>query len=175
MCEGVMSIRIRRAIPGDIENIISLAVEMVIYSLSPMRSISHDDVRAFRLRDIQTVREALTLPTVGIFVAEEDNGAFVGHVIVVVGNQESSTGESQGWIFDLSIKDDYWNRGIGTLLMDEAEKFVIQMGYRYLGLGVTTSNARALRFYEGLGYREERKRMLKVLTPSMVGPTETQG
>lgn len=163
------NVTLRRARPDDLDRIIELAVEMVVHSVSPMRLIAPDEVRTFRLRDIQSIREALALPTVGVFVAEGRAGEFLGHVIVVAGNQESSTGEAQGWIFDLSIREEYWGLGIGKILMAEAERFAREQGLRYVGLGVTTSNERALRFYESLGYLEERKRMLKLLPASHDG------
>ena len=50
-------------------------------------------------------------------------------------------------------------------LLERAEDFVMARGLRFLGLGVTSANKRALAFYERLGYQEERKQLVKRLSP----------
>lgn len=159
-----MRYTIRRAHPPDLPNIIDLAVDMVVHSVSPYRSISPENVQEFRRRDLMALNDAINQPHIGIFMAEEDGSTrFLGAVIVVCGYIESSTGESQSWIFDLSVVPDAWSQGIGEALMQCAEEFARERGFRYIGLGVTTANERAVRFYERLGYAEERKRMIKTL------------
>ncbi|MBM3466206.1 MAG: GNAT family N-acetyltransferase [Armatimonadetes bacterium] len=155
---------IRRARPDDLDKVIQLATDMVVHSVSPFRDISADQVKEFRRKDLQALAEAIKQPHVGLFIAEAENDRrFLGHVVVVCGYMESSTGESQGWVFDLSTVPDMWSQGIGRALMDQAEAFCIALGYKYLGLGVTTANDRAVTFYERLGFMEERKRMIKRL------------
>ncbi|MHB2015792.1 MAG: GNAT family N-acetyltransferase [Candidatus Xenobia bacterium] len=154
-------VTIRKATPDDLPKIIELAVEMVVHSVSPFREIDELGVREFRRRDLSTLGEAMKQANVGVFMAEDDKQRFLGHVIVVCGYMESSTGETQGWVFDLSVQRDCWDKGIGRLLMEEAESFTLSQGYQYLGLGVTSANARAVGFYERLGFLEERKRMIK--------------
>lgn len=159
-----MTFKIRLARPEDLPQIVDLAVEAVTHSISPFRDIPADEVKEFRRRDLIALNDAIHQPHVGIFMAEaEDTGRFVGHVIIVCGYTESSTGESQGWIFDLSVVPDAWGGGIGQALMRRAEDFSREKGFKYIGLGVTTANTRAVQFYERLGYIEERKRMIKIL------------
>jgi ribosomal protein S18 acetylase RimI-like enzyme len=154
---------IRRAEQQDLEKVISLAVDMVVHSVSPFRDIATEEVREFRRKDLAALNDAVKQPHVGIFLAEDEESRFLGHVVVVCGYPESSTGETQGWIFDLSVIPEAWSSGIGRALMQRAEAFTRQMGYKYLGLGVTTANERAVSFYEKLGFSEERKRMIKHL------------
>ncbi|HEY4001145.1 MAG TPA: GNAT family N-acetyltransferase [Candidatus Xenobia bacterium] len=153
----------RRATMDDLDAIVELAVDAVVHSVSPFRDIDNNGVREFRRKDLNTLSEAMKQPHVGVFVAEDEAKVLVGHVIVVCGYMESSTGEMQGWVFDLSVKQELWSKGIGQRLMEEAERFTKEQGYVYLGLGVTTANDRAVRFYEKLGFAEERKRMIKRL------------
>jgi ribosomal protein S18 acetylase RimI-like enzyme len=155
--------RIRRAAERDIPHMVDLAVDAVVHSVSPFRDIPEETVKVFRRKDLGALQDGIKQPHVGLFVAEDEGGRFIGHVIVVCGYMESSTGETQGWIFDLSVVPDCWSHGVGKALMETAEGFCAGMGFKYLGLGVTTANERAVRFYEKLGYREERKRMIKVL------------
>ncbi len=157
---------IRRATHDDLPAIIDLAVEMVVHSVSPFRDIDDAGVREFRRRDLGTLAEAMKQPQVGVFIAEDADARLLGHVVVVCNYMESSTGEAQGWVFDLSVRRDWWGKGIGQRLMQEAEDFTRSLGYNYIGLGVTTANERAVDFYERMGYEEERKRMIKKLGPS---------
>lgn len=165
-----MNYRIRRAEPKDVDKVIELAVEAVTSSISPYRDIPAKDVQEFRRKDLATLHDAVRQPHVGIFLAEDGDGRLLGHVITVCGYLESSTGESQAWIFDMAVVPDAWSQGIGQALMHRAEAFARQMGYVYLGLGVTSANERAVRFYEKLGFGEERKRMLKHLGRTRPSP-----
>jgi ribosomal protein S18 acetylase RimI-like enzyme len=156
---------IRKATPDDLPAIINLAVNAVVHSVSPFRDIDESGVKEFRRKDLVTLHDAIKQPHVAVFMAEDEVGRLLGHVIIVCGQMESSTGESQGWVFDLAVQEDQWSRGIGHRLMVEAEKFTRAQGHVYIGLGVTTANARAVHFYEKMGYAEERKRMIKRLDP----------
>ena len=80
-----------------------------------------------------------------------------------VGDIESVTGESQGWIFDLSVDPKYRRRGIAKKLVERFMEFVKKAGYQFIGLLVTSSNKAAVALYESLGFVEERKRMAKRL------------
>jgi len=160
---------IRPASKSDIPAVIDLAVAMVVHSISPLRTAAIEAVREYRRLDLQALFEIVTQPDSGIFVAEDRSGRLVGHVIAMAGRSESCTGEPQGWIFDLSVARDHWGTGVARRLLQRAEDFMRARGLRCLGLGVTTSNQRALTFYERLGFQEERKQMVKLLAPH---PTE---
>ncbi len=153
---------IREALESDLPTIIDLAVEMVVHSVSPYRPVEDDRVRQFRRRDLDCLERAFFKPHVGIHVAEAGQ-AIIGHVIVFAGQQDSSTGEQQAWIFDLAVQRDWWGSGVGQALMAQAEEFARQAGVARLGLGVTLANQRALAFYGQLGYQQERVQMVKNL------------
>jgi ribosomal protein S18 acetylase RimI-like enzyme len=161
--EVAAGIQVRPAALADVPDIIDLAVEMVAWSVSPHRDVDLEQVRSFRRHDLQTLYDVVGQPHAGIFVAEDARGRFVGHVLVLASQHESSTGEPQGWVFDLSVRRDWWGRGVGRVLMQRAERFAGERGLRYLGLGVTASNRRAVAFYEALGFAEERKQFIKRL------------
>lgn len=156
----MQNVVIREAQKEELEAVIQLAVDCVGYSHSPFRHTTLEEARRFRRNDLDQLKSLCGQPHVGIFVAAE-NQSILGHVIVLTGVIESVSGEEQGWIIDLSVKPEYWGSGIAGELAEKAEAFVKQRGYKYLGLAVTSANARALRFYEKIGYHEERKRMIK--------------
>jgi ribosomal protein S18 acetylase RimI-like enzyme len=153
---------IRRALPADLPTVIELAVDMVLFSVSPYRDIDPDQIRAYRRTDLMALDDIMTSELAAIFVAE-DEVQVIGHVIVASRSQESSSGSSQAWIFDLCVRPDYWGRGASQKLMAAAENFSRELGMSHIGLGVTLSNQRALQFYRRLGYQEERIQMVKRL------------
>lgn len=158
-----MDIRIRKAEEKDLDKVVDLAVEMVSRSVSPMRDHPLESIRRFRREDLESLKHSFPNDSTVIFIAEDEAGEFLGHLLVMAGYVESSTGELQAWIFDLSVKEGASRRGVGHALVQKAEEFAVEKGMKYIGLGVTTSNERAIHFYEKLGYQEERKRMLKIL------------
>jgi len=156
------NVEIRRAERTDIPKIISLAVESVEESRSPFRDTTLEALKQFRAKDLEQLHSLFGQPQLGLFVAVLGDKV-VGHVIVLTGSFESLSTEEQGWIIDLSIKSEYRKKGIGKALSNEAESFIKGKGLKYIGLGVTSANTSAVKFYESLGYSEERKRMIKVL------------
>ncbi|MFN8606262.1 MAG: GNAT family N-acetyltransferase [Vulcanimicrobiota bacterium] len=153
---------VRSATAEDVDGMINLAVEMVLHSVSPFRTLPADQVQSYRREDLQSLRDILGMEHSGLFVAELD-GQLVGHIIVVAHQRDSSSGSPQAYIYDVSIRAGYWGRGIGRALMDRAEEFARHCGMTAIGLGVTLSNHRALHFYELLGYQKERVLMVKNL------------
>lgn len=154
---------VRQAGPEDIQAVIDLAVEMVVYSVSPLRPTTHEEVRKYRRADLEALETAIGKPHAGVFLAETAEGMMIGHVIVFGGQRDSSTGETQAWVFDLAVRREWWGRGIGQQLMEAAEQFARTQNCERLGLGVTIANERAVRFYQELGYLEERVQMVKKL------------
>lgn len=159
-----MQYRIRQAKKNDIKNIIQLASDMVEHSISSFRDVPLEDVKKCRREDLDSLYSTLSNPNIGIFIAETMAGEFIGHVITMSDFVESSTGESQGYVFDLSIGKDFQRLGIGARLMEVAEEYCQDAGMKYMALNVTASNIPAVKFYESRGYSVERKRMLKVIS-----------
>lgn len=155
--------QIRSANRADLDKVISLAAETSSLSSSPYRKIDGREVREYRRADLESLHQSFHNPSLAIYIAESKDGEFLGHVIVMSDCVESSTGETQGYIFDISVIEKYRSLGVGGNLMKVAEEFCEKSGMKYLCLNVTSSNEQAVGFYEKIGYKEERKRMIKVL------------
>lgn len=162
---------IRPAKKEDISNVIDLAVETVDHSTSPFRDVDPQQVKNYRRKDLQSLYYTFESKNILILIAEDLKGNFLGHVITMVNYTESTTGEAQGYIFDLSVVKKYRGLGIGRNLMDNAEEFCQKAGMKYVCLNVTSSNRGAVEFYRNLNYSEERKRMIKVLKAPEKGKT----
>ena len=159
----LQAIVIRKAEERDLPAVIALAVELIPSSHSDLRDTPVESVKNLRRKDLQSLYNLIKLPHCGIFVAQDPCGTFLGHVIVLGNQSEPSTGDTQGWIFDLSVIPAYWGSGLAQKLIAQAEEFIKGCGHKFIGLSVTSSNARAVKFYLNQGYLEERKRMLKHL------------
>lgn len=59
----------------------------------------------------------------------------------------------RGWINYLAVSPDMRRRGIGRLMMQEAESCLRKLNCPKINLQVRTSNRAVLAFYESLGYK----------------------
>ena len=160
-----MKIIIRKAETKDIKKMAQLAALCIDDSIPPTRvDVSIRNLKQARIIDIETsLTKIINLSHIGIYLAEDENGTLLGHLMGYVGDIESVTGEPQGWIFDLSVDPKYRRRGIARKLVEKFTEFVKNAGYKFIGLLVTSSNKAAVSLYENLGFVEERKRMAKRL------------
>jgi ribosomal protein S18 acetylase RimI-like enzyme len=56
-------------------------------------------------------------------------------------------------ILVIAVSPEHWGKGIGGLLMDEAETRARELEFQEMKLTVNPGNARAVRFYERLGWQ----------------------
>jgi ribosomal protein S18 acetylase RimI-like enzyme len=75
--------------------------------------------------------------------------------------------EDEYYIECLSVAPTFRNRGIGGLLLAEAERLAKRAGYRKCSLGVFFSNPDARRLYERTGYRVEQEVFTKLRAPGV--------
>jgi ribosomal protein S18 acetylase RimI-like enzyme len=156
------TLTIREAVAADIPRVIDLAVESVLHSTSPYRNATPENVRQYRHDDLLILHQLVTDPNFKILMVYAAEN-FVGHAFLQLNHKDSATGELQAWIYDVSVRPEYWSRGVGKLLMQESERLARGLGIRAVGLGVTISNERAVKFYRDLGFLEERIQMVKLL------------
>lgn len=158
---------VRQALPADVDTVLELAVGTVLTSRSELRpDVSDRAIQDARRRNLSTLEQILDLPEGGLFVAEDAAGTLIGHIIVLANNVDSVTEERQAWIYDVSVRPQWREYGVGTKLMQAAESFAAGFGLAWIGLGVTACNRGAVSFYEQLGYGIERYQMVKKLEKS---------
>lgn len=85
-------------------------------------------------------------------------GLWIGTVV------DQVTGDRQSYILMLYVKPDHRRQGIGSALMDWAERWAKKRGDRAIGLHVFITNQPAVNFYEKLGYFPQTMGMLKPLS-----------
>jgi ribosomal protein S18 acetylase RimI-like enzyme len=80
---------------------------------------------------------------------------------------EPDATEEEYYIECLSVAPACQNRGIGALLLAEADRQASKAGYRYCSLGVFFENEGAQRLYERSGFRVERKVFTRLHAPGV--------
>lgn len=70
----------------------------------------------------------------------------------IVGSVMAGYEGHRGWINFLAVAPAHRRRGIGRMLMEEAERRLLAEGCPKVNLQVRTGNVEAIAFYEALGY-----------------------
>lgn len=151
-------LNIRPADKDDLGFLLSLVPRLSEFGLPPSR-----DAKAIAVFTHGLVTKTLSenLATSVILLAEE-NARKLGF-IQLEEEKEFFSGEAHGYIANLAIAKEAEGKGIGTVLMQAAETWSKERGYRYLSLYVFGTNDHARKFYEKLGYDEDSLKLTKML------------
>lgn len=140
-------------------------MELVVTSRSPYRpEVEDEQIRRFRRQNFQHLPMILEMPEGGVYVAKDERGRHIGHILLLGNQVDTVTEVAQAWVYDVSVRREWWGKGVGRALMARGEQFARDLGMHYVGLGVTLNNERAVAFYEELGYSVERVQMIKRLS-----------
>ena len=61
----------------------------------------------------------------------------------------------RGWINYLAVRPDLQGKGFGRQIMEHAEKILMDADCPKINLQIRSTNRGVMRFYEGLGYRQD--------------------
>lgn len=131
------------------------------------RALESDRVEGERVveRNFQELQEAHS-ENIGRLLVAEVEGDVVGFINVRF-EHESQTYLSSlvdyAYISDIVVLAEYRGRGIGTLLLQQAEAFARQQGANTLKIGVLAKNKQAADVYQHVGFRPYEIVMLKDL------------
>jgi ribosomal protein S18 acetylase RimI-like enzyme len=82
----------------------------------------------------------------------------------VVGTIMAGYDGHRGWIYSVAVSPNHRRRGIGSALMQRAERALTELGAPKINLQVRSNNSAVVPFYQSLGFRvEERISMGKVV------------
>lgn len=116
----------------------------------------------FHQRSGEEVCAAIGDPASLVLVAQARDGTLLGFLYVIAGT-DFFTNEPQGYIADVAVSAEAEGRGIGRKLMEQAEVWAREQGFRLLALDVFALNSHARAFYQRLGYVEETLKLVKEL------------
>lgn len=83
-----------------------------------------------------------------LFLVGADEGAVVATAMVGFDGH-------RGWVYYLAVAPKYRRKSLGRMLMQEAERLLIERGCPKLNLQVRASNSEAVEFYRKLGYTQD--------------------
>ena len=85
-----------------------------------------------------------------LFLVAADDGEIIGTVMAGYDGH-------RGWLYALAVDEKFRRRGIGGMLVREAEIGLKALGCKKINLQIRASNSEVQRFYEGLGYGAEER------------------
>jgi len=132
MCELVGSISIRRAGMRDLSDILRIHEES-------FKELSSEDPGWFRAL-IESKSKRL------VFLVIEVDGRVVGYCLAY-------RCRSRGYIENIAVKGDYRGLSLGSKLLSEVERVLVEKGVREVYLAVKDWNTSAVNFYLKHGYR----------------------
>jgi GNAT superfamily N-acetyltransferase len=124
----------------------------VVADVVTVRSCAEDDLDELSALGsdyhVNWCRERFARDDVSILVAVDGNDRVVGKLHVDFGEARDGTPQ----IAAAAVLPERQSQGIGTALVEAAERLACARGHRVLELGVEDSNPRARQLYERLGY-----------------------
>lgn len=136
---------IRRAVPGDVADVLAMVAELAAYEREPEQAI----MTAKQLHD------ALFGPDPQLFghVALDTDGTPVGFALWFV-NFSTWTGTHGIYLEDLYVRPGARGRGFGRALLQTLAQVCLERGYARLEWSVLDWNTPAIDFYRAVGARE---------------------
>jgi GNAT superfamily N-acetyltransferase len=125
-----MSVTLRKATDGDLEFLLSLVPRLSEFGLPPSRDAKALD--NFTRDSLQKTFDGSVVSS--IFVAEQE-GQRLGF-IQLEEDKEFFSGEPYAYIANLAITQEAEGKGVGKFLMQAAEKWAKEKGYRFISLYV---------------------------------------
>ena len=122
----------------------------------------HDDTVVKRMQDayIAEMLNETSVPKTTL-IAETDNTCL--GFIHARSYKDSISGETCGTVPLLAVSPEAQGMGIGGILIESAEIWAKNLGYRLLHLEVFANNTNAYRFYQNQGFQAETIHMIKPL------------
>jgi ribosomal protein S18 acetylase RimI-like enzyme len=146
-----MSISIRKYQGKDFTKIIALTPRLSDFELLEFRQKDQIDQT-----NLEMVEKALaeTEDEDNVIYVAEDAGVVVGYLRLQT-QSDYFSGEQHGYIANLAVAQSQEGRGVGRMLLDQAEAWTQEKGYDRLKLHVFVENRRAAQIYEKFGYEQD--------------------
>lgn len=143
----------RRATPDDAHELAKVHVASLNKAYRGIVSDSH--LRDFTVeRRTERFRESLATRSEETYVAEQD-GDVLGFLTLGKCRDQDVSRESAGEIWGIYLAPQYWRKGTGRLLSQQAETILASRGHSEVTLWVLEGNKQARKFYEAMGFRTD--------------------
>lgn len=155
--------RIRPYRKGDWEAFLALDLET---GLKTIRSAPDSERDAFKARWASHLKTKFAWTADGptsdaavLFVLEEDDGAYAGHLWLSE-DEDAFSGAVRLYVLTVAIVERFRSRGWGRLLMQRALDEARARGLGSVGLSVAADNVVARKLYEEMGFQATRIAMV---------------
>jgi GNAT superfamily N-acetyltransferase len=145
----------------DLALIKELSIAHAMQRLFSGRRMAEKEMQDARTQDLEDLEKVIRRENARVYGAMAPEGHLIGFVIVKLAAAHIITGEFQAEIDELFVKAEYRRGGVGTGLMEKAERFVQSKSLKYLSSEILAENLAALSFLHERGYHEEVKIMMK--------------
>jgi GNAT superfamily N-acetyltransferase len=161
-----MEFSIREANPEDYQTLCELFAEVDGLHHEALPHVFGQPGEPARTRE--HITHILAAKETTLFVAESNklDGAIIGLVHVAVREAPDAptlVSRRFGWISDIVVAKDWRRLGVGQLLAQRAEQWLLECGVREVRLWVWEFNEGAITFYEEMGYTTATRMMWKSL------------
>ncbi|PEA53320.1 GNAT family N-acetyltransferase [Bacillus pseudomycoides] len=148
---------IREATESDAAEILCIRKSIISQNefFIPTSEEFHVDIETQREKTITNSKQG------GVTFVAEDGGRIVGFLVFT---RNSLKRLNHTGLFGMGILEDYSNQGVGTKLLSQLIGWAkTQEGLDKICLGVFSTNERAIKVYEKIGFKEEgrEKRQIK--------------
>ena len=156
-----MDVSIRDARETDLELVRKYTVETAwaVFSESERKQLDKERWTKHILEGFEKLSKR---ETDRIFVAEDENHAFLGYLWIGEGTN-MMTGLKHGYIYDIFVKEEFRGKGYGKMFLEKAESYCRERDYSRILLMVSVSNETAIRLYDKMGFKAEQTYMAKTL------------
>ena len=148
---------IRHATPSDYEFVLEATSRLADFDLPPWRTA--EEIAEAERRTLRAFMAAPP-PDAALLVAQRDEGGLAGYAYLET-MRDYFTGELHGHVGMLVVTRESQGTGAGRLLLDAADAWARQLGYRKITLNVFERNTHARAVYDRVGYRAETMRYTK--------------
>jgi GNAT superfamily N-acetyltransferase len=156
-------VRVRTAVPADRDAVVALIRALNIYeaAITGDRLVSQAAAEAYYAGLIDRIARQD-----GRLLAAAAGRSVVGILGLIVQEDQVFVREEvrrHGYVSDLVVDETWRGRGVGRLLLGEAERLTREKGLNRLVIGVMAGNDGAERLYAELGFAVYAKAMMKPL------------
>ncbi|MGO4573589.1 GNAT family N-acetyltransferase [Microvirga sp. 2TAF3] len=158
-----MSVILRTARPADRDAVVELIHRLNVFEadLTGDRRRDYDGAGAYYDELLHRLANRQ-----GRIVLAEENGvviAAMGYSIDQDAAYVTDDVRRHGTVTDLIVHEDWRGRGVGQLLLQEAERLTREVGLKRLFIGALVANERAERTYRKFGFEPYVSYMIKAL------------
>jgi len=146
------SVTLRTALPFDKDKVVELIHRLNVFEADIVGDRRRDYGAAAEYYD--ELMQRLSRRNGRIVLADE-NGIAIGAMGFSLDQDAAYVSDglrNHGTVTDLIVHDDWRGRGVGQMLLSEAERLTREAGLKRLFIGVLVANGRAERTYRAFGF-----------------------